>query len=309
MLIVLLILAAVFLDYLLGEPERLHPLAGFGRLAVWVEGRLYGTRRLSAPVLRLAGAIAWLILIIPFVFAGWWLGSQGMVGQALAVVLLYLALGANSLFQHARTVAHGLQQQHLSYARERVGMMVSRDTAQMNQTEVVRATIESVLENGCDAIFGALFWFLLLGAPGVVLYRLANTLDAMWGYRNERYADFGWAAARSDDLLNWIPARLTALGYIVVGKTAQGWRCWQQQGRRWYGVNPGVVMASGAGALNLVLGGPARYHGMLKERPILGAGKAPDVNDIERSVLFVQHSLWLWLGVMFIGGWCAETWW
>ena len=166
-----------------------------------------------------------------------------------------------------------------------------------------RATIESVLENGCDAIFGALFWFMLLGAPGVVLYRLANTLDAMWGYRNERYRYFGWASARIDDLLNWAPARLTALTYILVGRTRQGWQCWLQQSPRWYGVNPGVVMAAGAGALDVLLGGPAPYHGMIKERPFIGSGNIPVIADIERSVLFVQRGLWLWLFVLFTGGW------
>lgn len=310
MILVLLILIAVFLDYLLGEPKRWHPLAGFGRLVVFIEGRLYGATNPPAVYLRFAGLLGWLLLVVPFAGLAWWLAGLGWVGYGIEAVLLYLALGANSLFQHARTVAHGLQQRQLPWARERVGMMVSRDTKEMDATEVTRATIESVLENGCDAIFGTLFWFVLLGAPGVVMYRLANTLDAMWGYRNDRYQDFGWAAARIDDLLNWIPARLTALTYILVGQTRQGWRCWQQQARQWYGVNPGVVMSTGAGALNVTLGGPARYHGMMKERPVLGAGAAPMAEDIERSVLFVQRGLWLWLAVLFLGGWLfAKTWW
>lgn len=298
-----MVLIAVFLDYLLGEPKRWHPLAGFGRLAVLAEGVLYGARRPPPAWLRLAGLLAWTGLVIPLVLLVWWLSTLAWLHYALEVILLYLALGAQSLGQHARLVAHALQQGRLPAARQQVGMMVSRDTAELDETAVIRAAIESVLENGCDAVFGALFWFVLLGAPGVVLYRLANTLDAMWGYRNERYRYFGWAAARLDDALNWVPARLTALTYIIVGRSRQGWRCWRQQAGTWYGTNPGVVMATGAGALNLTLGGPAPYHGMLKERPLLGSGPVPQVTDIERSVLFIQRGQWLWLAVIFFGSW------
>lgn len=299
----LMVLIAVFLDYLLGEPQRLHPLAGFGRLAVLAEGALYGAGHPPPAWLRFAGMLAWAVLIVPFVLLVWWLSTLAGLHYVLEAGLLYLALGGQSLGQHARQVAHALKQGQLAAARQRVAMMVSRDTAALDTTAITRATIESVLENGCDAIFGTLFWFVLLGAPGVVLYRLANTLDAMWGYRNARYLHFGWAAARLDDLLNWAPARLTALTYIIVGRSRQGWHCWRQQAGSWYGSNPGVVMASGAGALNLTLGGPAPYHGLIKERPVLGQGTVPQLADIERSVLFVQRGQWLWLAVIFFGSW------
>jgi len=299
----LMVLIAVFLDYLLGEPKRWHPLAGFGRLAVLAEGVLYGARQPPAVWLYLAGMIAWSVLVVPFVLLVWWLAGFSWLQYVLEVVLLYLALGAQSLGQHARNVAHALKQGQLPAARQRVSMMVSRDTGELDETAVTRATIESVLENGCDAVFGTLFWFVVLGAPGVVLYRLANTLDALWGYRSDRYLHFGWAAARIDDVLSWAPARLTALTYIMVGRTKQGWRCWVTQARSWYGVNPGVVMATGAGALNLTLGGPAPYRGLIKERPLLGMGQAPQVEDIERSVLFIQRGQWLWLAVISFGAW------
>lgn len=299
----LIVLIAVFLDYLLGEPKRFHPLAGFGRLAVIVEGILYGTRQAPAIGLRMLGIFAWLLLVLPLVMLVWWLAKIPWLQYVLEVGLLYLALGAQSLGQHARTVAYALKQGQLPAARQRVSMMVSRDTGELDETAITRATIESVLENGCDAIFGTLFWFVILGAPGVVLYRLANTLDAMWGYRNARYLYFGWAAARIDDVLNWAPARLTALTYIIVGRTRQGWQCWQQQAGSWYGTNPGVVMSTGAGALNLTLGGPAPYHGLIKQRPLLGMGQVPQVADIERSVLFIQRGQWLWLAVIFFGSW------
>ncbi len=299
----LIVLIAVFLDYSLGEPKRFHPLAGFGRLAVLVEGVLYGVKPRSTAYLRFAGLLAWLILIVPLTLFIWWLSHFLWLDYVLAVVLLYLGLGAQSLGQHARHVAQALKQGRLPVARQRVSMMVSRDTAELDETAVTRATIESVLENGCDAVFGTLFWFVVLGAPGVVLYRLANTLDAMWGYRNDRYLYFGWAAARIDDFFNWAPARLTALTYIIVGRKKQAWQCWVKQAGSGYGINPGVVMATGAGALNLTLGGPAPYHGSIKQRPLLGMGPEPQVDDIERCVVFLQRGQWLWLAVIFLGSW------
>src|SRR5262249_9166632 len=151
-------------------------------------------------------------------------------------------------------------------ARHAVSKIVSRECAGLDETQICCAAIESVLENGSDAVFAALFWFIVLGAPGVVLYRIVNTLDAMWGYRNARYEHFGWAAAKLDDLLNWIPARLTALTYALLGNSQNAIWSWQNQGGKWYSPNAGPVMSSGAGALDLQLGGPATYHGKLKER-------------------------------------------
>ncbi|MBS1224625.1 MAG: cobalamin biosynthesis protein, partial [Proteobacteria bacterium] len=184
-----------------------------------------------------------------------------------------------------------------------VAMIVSRDTADLDEEQISRATVESVLENGCDAIFGALCWFVLAGAAGATLYRLANTLDALWGYRTPRYRDFGWAAARLDDGLNWLPARLTALSYVAMGtKPALAWRCWREQAPNWKSPNAGPVMAAGAGALGLALGGPARYHGEWQQRPALGEGLAPRAEDIGRAVALVRRALWLWLGVIALGG-------
>ncbi len=200
-------------------------------------------------------------------------------------------------------MAAALQVGDLPLARERVGLIVSRDTADLDEERISRATVESVLENGCDAIFGALFWFALAWTPGVVLYRLANTLDAMWGYRTPRYRDFGWAAARLDDVLNWLPARLTALSYVLVGtRPTLAWRCWRDQAPMWKSPNAGPVMAAGAGALGLALGGPARYRGEWQQRPALGEGLAPRTEDIGRAVALVRRALWLWLGVILLGG-------
>ncbi|MBL8252600.1 MAG: cobalamin biosynthesis protein CobD, partial [Candidatus Competibacter sp.] len=208
MLTALLCVGAVLLDWRLGEPpNRWHPLVGFGWLARRVEALGYGPPELSADLRRGRGIGAVIVLLVPFAVAAWLLAAIPLLGLAVALGLLYLAIGARSLTEHAEAVAAALRAGDLPLARERVGRIVSRDTDDLDEEQISRATVESVLENGCDAIFGALFWFVLAWAPGVVLYRLANTLDALWGYRTPRYRDFGWAAARLDDALNWAPAR------------------------------------------------------------------------------------------------------
>ena len=150
-------------------------------------------------------------------------------------------------------------------------------------------------------LFRSLFWFFLLGGAGAVLFRLANTLDAMWGYKDERRVYFGWAAARIDDLLNFIPARLTALTYALLGSTATALNCWRTQASHWSSPNAGPVMAAGAGALKVGVGGTARYRGQDEKRPALGAGAPPTAADINRAVTLVERGQWLWLGVFVAG--------
>ena len=232
--------------------------------------------------------------------------EDDLAGWLIDVLLLYLALGGRSLAEHAERVGADLARGDLAAAREHVGWIVSRDTSQLDEEGVAKACIESTLENGNDALFGALFWFLLFGGAGAVLFRLANTLDAMWGYKNPRYLHFGRVAARIDDALNYLPARLTALSYAVMGQTRQALQCWRQQAPIWESPNAGPVMSSGAGSLGLALGGAAIYHGEIEERPVLGAGRPARGADIPRALTLVRRSLALWLMVaIFAGAACA----
>ena len=288
---------AVALDRLFGEPSRAHPLVGFGRLAGCVEGALNRptlhdtARRLSGAgaVLALVGLPALLLAALP--------------GHPLLdAAVLYVAIGWRSRGEHAAAVAAPLAAGDLSAARSAVARMVSRDCETLDAGDIAAATVESVLENGNDAVFGALFWFAVLGAPGALAYRLANTLDAMWGYRNERFSHFGWAAARLDDLLNVAPARLTALAYALCGDTRHALVCWRTQARVWKSPNAGPVMAAGAGALGVQLGGPARYHGAMQHRPPLGAGRPASTADIARSRALVGRALALWLAALLALG-------
>lgn len=290
----LLVAAALVLDTLLGEPRRFHPLTGFGRLATWLEARLNAAGRGQ----RRHGVAALALLVLPGVALAGWLQQQAAVGAAFSVVVLYAAIGLKSLHQHAEPVAAALARNDLDAARAGVSMMVSRDTTALDTEGVARATVESVLENGNDAVFGALFWFVVAGAAGALGYRLVNTLDAMWGYKTPRYLQFGWAAARLDDVLNFVPARLTALSYALLGQTRSALACWRAQAPAWDSPNAGPVMAAGAGALGVRLGGAAVYHGRTEVRPPLGQGATPQGADIARALRLVRHGAGLWLALL-----------
>ncbi len=287
----LMLFVAVLMDQLLGEPQRFHPLAGFGSLTRQIEKELYRGNHLS-------GVLAVSALLIPFAMIACVLQRLAFLGPLFSIVVLYLAIAPRSLREHAWRVSDAAD---LSDARKAVGMMVSRDTGELDESGVARAAVESVLENGNDAIFAALFWFLVGGAAGVLLYRLANTLDAMWGYRDERYNKFGWAAAKLDDVLNYIPARLTALSYALLGNSGCAWRCWREQAKNWESPNAGPVMAAGGGALQVMLGGGAHYQGRFEQRPHLGCGKPAERGDIARAVRLVQSALYLWLFAACMG--------
>ncbi|WP_442112791.1 adenosylcobinamide-phosphate synthase CbiB [Pseudomonas sp. NUPR-001] len=297
MSVALLTVAGVALDALLGEPRRRHPLVAFGRLA----GRLEQRFNAGGCGWRSHGVTAWFLAVIPLTLLATLLSWLPYIGWLVEILALYCALGLRSLGEHVTPVAAALRAGDLEQARQRVGYLVSRETRELDETAVARAATESVLENGSDAVFAALFWFVVAGAPGVVLYRLSNTLDAMWGYRNERFERFGWAAARIDDVLNYIPARLVALTYALLGKTRLALSCWRRQAPLWDSPNAGPVMAAGAGALGVELGGPAVYHGELHERPQLGEGPAADADAIERGWRLVCQGVWLWLLLMCLG--------
>ncbi|AGZ26922.1 adenosylcobinamide-phosphate synthase CbiB [Burkholderia pseudomallei] len=293
-----LAVAGCVVDKLVGEPRAAHPLVAFGRLAARLERALNTGRRG-----RLAGLAAWLAAVAPPVALAAWLAAAlpWPLAAALHVALLWFALGARSLAEHVAPIAAALLRRDLAAARALTARIVSRDTSAADEAALSRAAVESALENGNDAIFGALFWFAIAGGPGALLFRLANTLDAMWGYRTPRFARFGWAAARIDDALNWAPARLTAASYALLGDTASAWRCWRAQARHWDSPNAGPVMAAGAGSLNVVIGGPAVYHGAIEDRPVLGAGEPAAPVHVAAALSLVARTMILWLALLVAG--------
>lgn len=302
MLSAFILIVAVLLDFWLGEPQTWHPLSGFGRLVLAVEQRCLQPN-FSAVWQKLSGLSAWMLLVLPFSTWIFFLQQSFWLNLIFSPLILYFCIAPQSLKQHGMAVYEALEQKNLPLSRQKVAMIVSRDTSESDELAVRRATIESLLENGADAVFAPLFWFMLFGAAGAVFYRLSNTLDAMWGYKNQRYLHYGWAAARIDDVLNYVPARLTALSYALLGETRQALACWKNQANDLESPNAGVVMTSGAGALNLQLGGAARYHGKLKEKPWIGGDKLPENSDIARANALVFKTLVLW--VLVIVGWVS----
>ena len=294
-----LMVAGVLLDLMLGEARRWHPLVGFGNLAIALELRLnQGNARFWR------GALAWALAVLPLTALAAllvWLLAIPAAQAAAHAVMLYFCLGLRSLRDHNLPIADALAQNDLPNARLLTARIVSRDTTSASEVELTKASAESLLENGNDAVFGTLFWFIVAGGPGAVLFRMANTLDAMWGYRTARLLQFGCTAARLDDALNYIPARLTALSYVLLAPGLEGkrraWRCWRAQAPAWSSPNAGPVMSSGAGALGVQLGGAAIYDGEVEHRPPLGAGLPATGADIRRAWKLVARTTTLWLAV------------
>lgn len=291
---------AVCVDYCFGEPRKYHPLVGFGKLATVLERVLNRFR--NAALSRTCGMLAWLLLITPPIALGllliqlddgwlWW----------FSVLALYFSIAYHSLRQHVLAIHRPLEREDIIAARHALAMIVSRDTTHLDAQGVRRAAIESCLENGADGVFAPLFWFIVLGPVGAVIYRLINTLDAMWGYKHARFLHFGWFAARMDDVANWLPARLVATSYCLLGDTQQGVHAWRTQARLCESPNAGPVMAAGAGALDVALGGPAVYQRQITDKPKLGTATVATNDDLLRALRLVRNTLILWVASgMFI---------
>ncbi len=299
-------LLAVFLDARFAEPRRWHPLVGFGSLAAWLDAKV-NLSSTDDQYRKRMGVVCWILLVTPLPIVILYLQCQSptwfastWIGVILSALCLYFSMGWSSLRQHAKAISGGFDQGGIDEARHQVARIVSRDTDTMDEAAIARATIESVLENGSDAVFAPLFWFVVLGPAGALAYRFANTLDAMWGYRTQRFAHFGCMSAKMDDLLNYIPARLTALTYAVFGRRQQALDCWQQQASNCVSPNGGPVMCAGAGALNVRLGGGAYYHGQWQARASMGVGCTASMMDIERSVQLIDNTLLFWCVALFV---------
>ncbi|WP_394154299.1 adenosylcobinamide-phosphate synthase CbiB [Vibrio maritimus] len=290
-----IVIAALSLDQWLGETKRFHPLVGFGWLANRVE-RLLRNRTSNAEqqhsLVKVNGGIAWALVVVPItcIFAAveyYMTSLSTTLWFVTNALILYVTLGGRSLVEHADRVYTPLSQGDLPAAKHALSMVVSRDTAQMNEEQITSSTVETVLENGNDAVIGPIFWFVLFGAPGAVLFRLANTLDAMWGYKNIKYQHFGYASAKIDDLLGWAPARITAVLYAVQGQFKNAIHCWLTQARHCSSPNGGVVMTAGAGALGVKIGGPTYYDGILYEKRPMGVGENAQFDSIAKANLLV----------------------
>jgi adenosylcobinamide-phosphate synthase len=267
------LLIGTVLDALVPDPRRGHPVSIFGAAAGAVERRAYADSRPRG--VAFAGGCVGAAITLGFVLPD---GTLTVAASTWAV------LGGRSLRREARAVHDLLSRDDLAAARTQVRNLVGRDPAGLDAGGIVRAAVESVAENTCDAIVAPLFWGAVAGVPGLLGYRAVNTLDAMVGHRTARYVNFGWAAARLDDLANLVPARLTAgLVALASGRAVRTLRVTTRDGHRHPSPNAGYAEAAYAGALALRLGGRNVYAGRVEHRPDLGDGPPPRRDDIPRA--------------------------
>lgn len=273
----LIFLIGFLLDAVIGDPQSpLHPVALFGRYAGFLERKI----RPLAGNGRVSGGIAWIAATLPVTVlagvAGWGLGVFG------AGACLFVSIALRSLLEHADAIRIPLQKGDLEGGRSALARIVSRRTENLTESEVVRGAIESLSENLTDAVTSPCFWcvigYLLGGVPGAaagsVFLRAVNTLDACWGYRNERYRFFGSVAARADDGVHWIPARMTALAIALVsGHPFRTFGCAWRHRHDHPSPNSCWSMAAFAGALRIRLGGPTWYEDGVEDYPYWGTGK------------------------------------
>jgi adenosylcobinamide-phosphate synthase len=274
------VLAGWLADLVFADPRRGHPVAGFGAVASALERRTYRDA-------RLAGAVHVGVLVSAVSLLG--VAIERVAGRAGVAAATWTVLGGTSLLRTVSELSDSLTAEDIGAARRLLPSLCGRDPDGLDGDGLTRAALESLAENTSDAQVAPLFWAAVGGVPGALVYRAINTLDAMLGYRSTRYARFGWAAARLDDLANYVPARFTAALVVVcsplVGGSPTGaLRAWRRDAARHPSPNAGVVEAAFAGALGVRLGGPTRYPHGLEIRPALGDGSPPQVADLRRAV-------------------------
>ena len=273
LLIILPLLLGWLLDFVFGDPSRLpHPVVWFGKMISW------GEHRLNKGDYRMAkGAVMAVCFILMVFFVVW--GLKRLVPNMvlwliLDTIIIFYCLAGTTLIREVREVFLALDRS-LDEGRQQVARIVGRDTSQLSAQEVRTAALETLAENLSDGVIAPLFWFALLGTPGMLAYKMVNTLDSMIGYRTERYKDFGCWAAHIDDVANYIPARLTALLMVIAsGKLSLLKFVWKN-GRRHASPNSGYPEAALAGILNCRFGGPHYYFGELFGKPYIGENDRP----------------------------------
>lgn len=288
-----------FLDALFADPRTGHPVALFGRAASRLESRLYGDARANGVVhvVVCVGAATGLGLLAERV-------PSPTARTALTAAATWAVLGGTTLAREGSYLAAALEDGDLGRARERLPHLCGRDPSRLDAPEIARATVESLAENASDAVVAPLFWGAVAGVPGLLAYRAINTLDAMIGHHSPRYERFGWAAARLDDVANWVPARLTGLLAVVVGPApGRALAVLARDGHRHPSPNSGRCEAAFAGALGVTLGGVNVYEGRTEERPTMGDGGPPQVRDIRRAVRLTRAVSWAAAGVAVAAAW------
>ncbi|MFS1511614.1 adenosylcobinamide-phosphate synthase CbiB [Chengkuizengella sp. SCS-71B] len=288
--------AAMMVDWIIGDPKWLpHPVILIGQMIKTIENRWYGKSKSLGiwliVVVLLLTTISTSIITFGLQFIHPWLGYIANVWLIAATIAI------KGLKEAALLVYTPLKHGDLSDAKKYVGYIVGRDTDHLSEEEITRATVETVSENIVDAVISPLFYALMGAAPLAMLYRATNTLDSMVGYKNDKYEHYGWASARFDDLLNWIPARFTGFLIVVVSlfnknfNSLRAWKAIQQFAHQHPSPNSGIPESAVAGALGIQLGGRNMYEGIVSERARMGVA----LRDLNRNDIL--HSIHILNGV------------
>ena len=290
---------AMLLDAVFGEPRMLwdrlpHPAVLMGRLVAFLDRTLNtGQDRKSRGVLALS------VLCFTAVVIGSLLSQFGWVIEIIVAAIL---LAQKSLIDHVRAVATGLRKS-IEEGRFAVSMIVSRDTKDMNEAQAARSAIESAAENFSDGVIAPAFWFLVGGLPAMLVYKFVNTADSMIGYKTEKYLEFGWASARFDDLLNWLPARLSMLLIVIFAKQPVNFRAIVSEAKRHKSPNAGWPEAAMARAINVALAGPRSYDGQLQQLPWVNETGRQTItaDDVDAAVRILWRAWNLaWIAIIVV---------
>ena len=305
---------AAVLDVAAGDPRWLpHPVKGMGAVITWVDHRIR-TICQSEQALQIAGVCLALGLPVAVYAAATWVIAQvtaisPALGTVVGIGLAYTTLAGRDLFDHVQAVLRELEADNLTGAREAVAMIVGRDSAGLTEPEVARATVETIAESSSDGIIAPLVYLSLGGAPLALAYKAVNTLDSMIGHRDERYEHFGWASARLDDVMNWVPARLAG-GFIALAagvstgqwhRIHESWYMLHRDGDKHASPNSGLPEAAMAGALGVQLGGTNYYDGVAHEAPFIGDGTADITPEHIRQasrIMIVTYGLGLFFALL-----------
>lgn len=281
----LVLLVGWIADLVMGDPERLpHPIVWFGKVIAWFERMLNKGRG------RRAKGVITALILIGAVFAGMffllrWVDSINVfLGLAVKAILVFYCLAGTTLIREVRKVFEAVDRS-LEEGRQQVARIVGRDTSELTEQEVRIAALETLAENLSDGVVAPVFWYAILGVPGMMAYKMVNTLDSMIGYRTQRYRLFGWCAARIDDVANYLPARLTTLLMLTVTGRFRLLNFVTWFGREHASPNSGYPEAALAGILDCRFGGPHTYFGEVIDKPYIGTNDRPITTaDMERAV-------------------------
>lgn len=314
-----LLALAILLDWIMGDPKRLysfilHPVQFMGEILSMLEGwlnkpgqtfarqKLRGVLALSLYLIIFL-AVGAALTVIADVFAPW--------GLLLELLIAAVLLSGRSLYEHVRDVGEALKYKTVEEARLAVGQIVGRDTSALDDRGVARAAIESGAENLSDGFVAPVLFYLIGGLPGLFLYKAVNTADSMIGHKTQRFIGFGWAAARLDDLLNWVPARLTGfliilLAHLLCGRGREAWRVMLKDAGKHSSPNAGWPEAAMAGALGIAVAGPRVYRDMMKQDPWINARGRLDcgAEDIWQALRIIRAAVFL---LMLVAGAIALT--